>query len=216
MAPVPQDVGVWREEYMATYVPNTIANLKPGDHVCWFFETQEEHHAVITPFMRRGLEQEEKVLYIAHEHTPESILGHLLDDGFDPEPYLASGQLCFFTPDETYVQSGAFDPDRMLARLHNEMDRAIAEGYIALRATGEMSWAQKGVAGAYRLPEYEAKLNEFLLGNRCLLMCQYHQRCFANEETLKQLSGSRNASAKSSELSSITRSRDPTQTTLLP
>ncbi|MFQ5976288.1 MAG: MEDS domain-containing protein, partial [Candidatus Hydrothermarchaeales archaeon] len=49
--------------------------------------------------------------------------------------------LNFQTVDGTYMRGGIFDSDKMIALLQASTKRAIDEGYTALRATGEMSWA---------------------------------------------------------------------------
>jgi len=65
------------------------------------------------------------------------------------------------------MQQGLFDPDGMIVLLRVETERALAEGYPALRVTGEMSWAPRGLPCSERLIEYEAKLNEFFPGGNC-------------------------------------------------
>jgi len=157
----------------------TLADLEPGDHICCLYETEEEHRAVLTPFLRQGLERAEKVLYIVDAHTAEAVLRYLRDDGLDVEPYLARGQLTIVTSQDAYMQQGVFDPDEMIAFLRAETERALVEGYSALRITGEMSWALREQPGFERLIEYEAKLNEFFPGSRCLAMCQYDRRVFS-------------------------------------
>jgi hypothetical protein len=57
----------------------------------------------------------------------------------------------------------------------------LVEGYPALRVTGEMTWALRGMPGFERLVEYEAKPNESIPGNKCLAICQYDRRCLAPE-----------------------------------
>ena len=64
----------------------TITGLEPGEHLCWLYETEEEHRAVLTSFIRQGLEREEKVLYIVDAHTAETVLGYLRDDGLETDP----------------------------------------------------------------------------------------------------------------------------------
>ena len=160
------------------HVLRSITNLKPGDHVCCLYETEEEHKAVLTPFLRQGLKRAEKLLYILDTHTPETVLQYLRDDGVVVEPYLASGQLRIVTIDDTYVQDGTFGPSEMIATLRSETERALAEGYLALRVTGEMTWALRELPGSERLTEYEAKLNSFFPANKCLAMCQYDRRRF--------------------------------------
>ena len=161
-----------------TFALRGIPNLAPGDHLCCLYETEEEHRAVLTPFLRRGLERGEKVLYFVDARTAEAVLTYLREDGLEVEPYLARGQLCILTRDDAYMRQGVFDPDGMIALVRSETARALAEGYTALRTSGEMTWALRGLPGSGRLIEYEAKLNNFFPGSQCLGLCQYDCRRF--------------------------------------
>ncbi len=164
---------------MITTAPlRAIADLAPGNHLCCLYETDEQHRAVITPFLRQGLEQGQKVIYVIDVRTAETVLGYLRDDGLEVEPFLARGQLRILTQAATFLQEGAFDPDRMIALLRAETEQALAEGYPALRVTGEMTWALRGLPGSERLIEYEVRLNEFFPGSLCLALCQYDRRRF--------------------------------------
>lgn len=158
------------------YSLHTIIDLKAGDHLCCIYDTEEEHKAVLMPFLRLGLERNEKVLYIIDVRTSKVILDYLRVEGVEVEPYLESGQLGILTSSEAYLRDGVFDPDGMINLLRNEEHRALSEGYSALRVTGEMSWALKELPGSERLIEYEAKLNEFFPKSKCLAICQY-DRC---------------------------------------
>jgi len=164
-----------------------IRDLKPADHLCCLYETEEEHRALLAPYLRQGLELGEKVLYIVDAHTAETVLKYLRDGGVKVEPYLANGQLSILTPGDAYMQDGTFDPDRMIDLLRSETERALAEGYSALRVTGEMTWALRGLPGAERLIEYEAKLNRFFPGSKCLALCQYDRRRFQPDMLLDVL-----------------------------
>jgi transcriptional regulator with XRE-family HTH domain len=155
-----------------------ITDLQPGEHVCCIYDTEEEHKALVTSFLRRGLERHEKVFYITDAHTAETILNYLREDGLEVEPYLTKGQLNISNADGVYIRGGIFNPDAMLALLRSEIERALSEGYSALRVTGEMSWALRGLPGSERLLEYENKLNTFYPGSQCLGICQYDRRRF--------------------------------------
>ncbi len=164
-----------------------IADLRPGDHLCSIYNDEEEHRALLTPYLRYGLEKNEKVLYIVDAHTAEEILGYLEEEGMDTRPYLDSGQLAVLTVDDAYIKGGVFDPDGMIRLLTGETELAISRGYAALRVTGEMTWALKGLPGSERLIEYEAKLNHFFPGSACLSICQYDRRRFGPEVLLDVL-----------------------------
>jgi PAS domain S-box-containing protein len=169
------------------HFPRTIGDLRPGDHLCCLYETEEEHRSVLIPFLRQGLERAEKVIYIADARSMETILGYLQSDGLDVEPYLARGQLAILTSEDTYLREGVFDPVSMIALLRSETEQALAEGYAALRVTGEMTWALRGLSGSERLIQYEALLNEFFPGSQCLAICQYDRRSFGPEVLLDVL-----------------------------
>jgi len=77
------------------------------------------------------------------------------------------------------LREGTFDPDRMIALLISETEKALSEGYPALRVTGEMTWVLGGLPGSDRLLEYEARLNtEVFPKYPCLAICQYERAKF--------------------------------------
>lgn len=166
---------------MKSYQLYKIEKLKPGDHLCCIYETDKEHKSIITPYIRFGLENNEKVFYIVDSRTSETVLDYLRDDGIDVNPYLESGQLAILTINESYMKEGIFDPDGMIDMLSQETEKALKEDFDALRVTGEMSWALRGLPGSERLIEYEAKLNQFFQDNKCLAICQYDTRVFDPE-----------------------------------
>ncbi|OFW61686.1 MAG: hypothetical protein A2W01_00155 [Candidatus Solincola sediminis] len=139
---------------------------------------------MLTPFLRQGLERLEKVVYIMDNHTAEEVLAYLKGDGLDPGPYLESGQLAMLDISDAYMKDGIFDPAGMIRLLIEETQSALDQGYTALRATGEMTWALKDLPGSERLIEYEAKLNHFFPNNKCLAICQYDRRRFSPETLL--------------------------------
>jgi hypothetical protein len=84
-------------------------------------------------------------------------------------------------PEETYLRDGVFDPDGVIALLMEETERAVAQGYAGLRATGEMSWALREPPGCERLIEYEAELSDFCAESQLLALCQYDQKYFGSD-----------------------------------
>ena len=167
---------------MHAHSTHPTTGLKPGDHLCFLYETDYQHRTVLMPFLRQGLEQDEKVLYVADDRTPQTILAYLQDTGMEVKPRLDSGQLAILTCDHTYLRGGVFDPEAMITLISAETEKALAEGYTALRGTSDMSWALRGLPGSERLVEYEARLNDVLPGSKCLVLCQYDRRRFDRED----------------------------------
>jgi PAS domain S-box-containing protein len=155
-----------------------LAKLKAGDHLCLIYDTGEEHRAVLISYIRQGLERNEKVFYVADAGNVSDITGYLKDSGLDVEPYLKHKQLIILFPSELYLLNGRFDPDLIIRMLGDETDKAIAEGYSALRVTGETNWVLQKPPGWERLMEYEIKLNTFFPGSKTIALCQYDRRKF--------------------------------------
>ncbi|MBN1290084.1 MAG: MEDS domain-containing protein [Actinobacteria bacterium] len=166
----------------------SVSDLQPGDHTCCIYENDEQHRDLLTSYMRVGLAENDKIIYIVDERADRVLIEYLEQKRVDPYPFLESGQLSFMTADEAYLRNGKFDPGEMIDLLRSEMGIALNEGYRALRVTGEMSWALKGLPGSERLIEYEARLNEFFPGSACMAICQYDGRIFNPEVLLSVLS----------------------------
>ncbi|PIV19919.1 MAG: hypothetical protein COS40_15230 [Deltaproteobacteria bacterium CG03_land_8_20_14_0_80_45_14] len=168
----PEDIGLTR----------MLETLKPHDHLCLIYESQEEWRAAAAPFISIGLKQGEKCIYIVDTSTAEEIRKYLLEAGVDVTSVEKSGQLSILHETEAYTREGSFDPDRMIALLISETEKAVSEGYPALRTTGEMTWVLRGYPGSAKLLEYEAKLNRDLFPKYpCLAICQYDRWKFDPE-----------------------------------
>jgi PAS domain S-box-containing protein len=156
----------------------SLADLQPGDHLCSFYASEAERRAALRSFISQGLEQGEKILYIHEGSDDENALRDLSELGVGIEDCLEKGGLSLVTEAETCLQDGAFDPGRMIGLLQAETERALAQGYPALRAVGATGWVHRRQPGSDHLIEYEAKLSAFFSKNKCLALCPYDLRKF--------------------------------------
>lgn len=159
-------------------------HMKPGDHFCGVYRTDEDHRAVAVSFIRNGIDRNERIFYIVNVQTAAELKSILASSGIDGEALQKKGQLVIMTAKEAYLREGEFDPDRMLRLLREETAKALRDGYTALAVTGEMTWALAGEPGSERLIEYEAKLNEFFPNSACYAVCQYDRRRFDSDVLL--------------------------------
>jgi hypothetical protein len=162
----------------------SMAGMRSGDHYCGIYRTDDDHRALVVDFVRLGIERNEKMFYILNIHTAEQLTRVLAEAGIDAAPLIDSGQLMMVTAKDAYLKERQFDPDKMIALLGDETEKALSEGYAALRATGEMTWALAGEPGSERLVEYESRLNHFFPGSKCYAVCQYDHRRFDAEMLL--------------------------------
>ncbi len=146
----------------------TLHDLMPGEHLCWYCETEAALPATLKTLIVQGLEQGEKVLYLCRTHSPARLLALLREAGCNPTPYLASGQLRFLTPQDT---PALLDPETWPTFLEQEALQGAREGYAALRLLNEMAWDVQ--VEPERWAALEQALDRFLPGNRVLAVCIY-------------------------------------------
>ena len=152
--------------------------LNPETHVCFLYETEDQLRAVLASFIREGVEKSEKVVCIADPTSSETPLEAICSESLDMRAGLETGQVTLLKAGETYLRSGVFDPDEMIALLKGYTEEALLQGYAGLRVTGQMTWAIRDLPGTDRLLEYESRINDFLPGTRCLALCQYPVKRF--------------------------------------
>jgi len=157
---------------------DAINQLGAGDHLCCIYRDRSEQMSIVVPYLIRGLQNNEKCLYILDESTMGDVFRAFGEAGVDLKAHVASGQCALLTKEETYLKGGSFEPDGMIATLKQAEADAIREGYAGLRVTGEMTWVFARLPGVERLIEYEAKLNLFFPNSRSTAICQYHEDRF--------------------------------------
>lgn len=155
-----------------------IEDVRHGDHLCLTFADAAEQRRVVTAYLAAGLGLGERVMYFAEQNSPRDVVGWLAASGTDPRPALDAGQLVVTTADDSYLASGRFDPDDMVAALRKEVDDSLGAGYTGFRVSGEMDWALRDIPGAERLLEYETEVNGVFAGQRASAVCQYDARRF--------------------------------------
>jgi signal transduction histidine kinase len=152
------------------------------DHLALIYDNQEEQLDIVVPFLRLGLERGEKSVYIIDDSSPEAVIAAMERHGVDVDAATATGALAIVTKYDAYLKNGDFDPDWMIAFLAEAVEDAKKEGFHAVRASGEMTWALGPAGNAdSRLIEYECKLKTFFSGYDMAGICQYNRRRFRPE-----------------------------------
>jgi hypothetical protein len=78
--------------------------------------------------------------------------------------------------DQSHLGNGRFDGNRMLSVLGSAVDKALADGYAGLWATGDMTWELGSDKNFEKLMEYECGLEKLFRSHPALSgICQYHQ-----------------------------------------
>ncbi len=156
-----------------------LAAIGPHDHACLIYGSENEWKDAVIPFLLAGLGRGEKCIYVAEAHRAVRIRSLLRRRGIKVRFMERQGHLVILDSSEVYAPGGVFEPGRMVRHLVKETKQALSKGSPALRVSGEMAWALKGLPGTDRLLEYEARLNSELFGPYpCAALCQYDSRLF--------------------------------------
>ncbi|MGK5636949.1 MEDS domain-containing protein [Streptomyces sp. URMC 126] len=150
-----------------------VGDLRPGDHACLLFASDEERTVVLREFVRGGLDAQDKILYLAGRRDPHDPAA-LLDHYRLPAPH--GGRVEILPLDELRTPDGLLEPAALLGRLRAAATRSRAEGYRALRIAGEPRPAPRDGRDARRLLRYESLLGEEFAAGRALAVCQYDVR----------------------------------------
>jgi diguanylate cyclase (GGDEF)-like protein len=149
-----------------------------GTHICYFYGSDDERRQVLPLFILRGLASRESVDYVADVRDRKDLPGALAKVDISIDSSRFPGHLEAQSVTQEYFPQGYFDPGATLARLRQLYEQRKQAGYAGSRASGEMSWVLRGVPGADRVVEYEARLNQLLEETPLTVMCQYDTRRF--------------------------------------
>jgi len=151
--------------------PGPSAGL--GRHLVSFTDHAEDRFDLLAPIFRAALAQGCRCLFIGHRTTLPVLRDALAGRGCDVTDPLVSGQFRFLTAEETYLQGGCFDADRMLDSWGRAAVSARSDGCSGLCASGEVTWLHQRVPGSDRWLEYEYRINELDGLDQVGVMCLY-------------------------------------------
>jgi hypothetical protein len=138
------------------------ATLGSERHICAFFHSSDEEYRVLLPFIREGIEREEKAFHIVDPRLMDDHFRRLRGAGIDTDASGRRGQLVVKRWQDAYLRDGHFDQDRMLSLIQEVLSAGPEEGYPLTRLVAHMEWALEDFPGVNDLVEYETRLNFIL------------------------------------------------------
>jgi hypothetical protein len=163
----------------------SIEDVEQGDHLCSIYKNINEQFALLVPYFKQGLENNEKCIYVVDENTDLNVQSEFKKRGLNLDKAIKAGQFVLLTKRETYLRDGYFDPMKMIKLLKETEEQSLNEGYAGMRITGEMTWILGKIKDVAKLILYEAWLNNYFSGSHSSSICQYNE----NKFTTKILTG---------------------------
>ncbi len=156
-------------------------------HLCLIYDNEEQRRKIVSAYLAAGVQQGELVSYFTDVTSPEEIRAWLLEAGIDISKAEENGDFAIVKAESGYCPNGRFVPQEVLGGLVARYAMAKKAGYSGSRASGEMTWALRGIPGSDRLLEYEIRINTISETFPYVGMCQYDARLFDGATLFKVL-----------------------------
>ena len=145
-------------------IPFAGSSLKDRAHICAFFNSTEEAHRVLLPFISEGFNVGEKAMHTIDPKKRDEHVQWLTSAGIDVAAARNNGQLDILDWTESHLRSGRFDQEWTLAFWEQAAQDAKRKGFPLVRFVSEMEWVLETDLDLDELLEYEAKANYAWIG----------------------------------------------------
>ena len=147
-------------------------------HICAFFNTVDEQHRVLRPFIKDGFDRGDKAYHYVDPERREEHLSWLADAGINVREAMAVGQLEVCPWQDSTLRGGRFDLDSWLVSFEQVLQSGPAAGYAQTTFMGHMEWALLDLPGVGDLIEYETRVNYVIPKYDGPVVCTYDLRKF--------------------------------------
>jgi hypothetical protein len=145
----------------------------PRRHICAFFNSVDEQHRVLRPYVADGFAEGDKAYHYVDPQRREEHLGWLVDAGVDVQEAMGTGQLEVEPWQDSTLRGGRFDLETWLATFEEVLRGGSAAGYWQTRFFGHMEWALADLPGTENLMEYETRVNYLIPKYEDTVVCAY-------------------------------------------
>jgi DNA-binding CsgD family transcriptional regulator len=161
---------------MSVGIPG-IDEIRPGTHMCALYSGPAERDKLLFPFMREGIREGDKCLYLIDDAEPAAVHDRITSRQ-NGHSRRESEQLEVDRASDMYLRSGRFSVEQMTSFLSGRLTEVAETEFLLLRAAGEMTWVLPQPQGAEDFFVYESAVNQIVEDKPAVFMCMYDlQRC---------------------------------------
>lgn len=152
------------------------------DHLCLIYSDKAEGLYSASIFIKSGLTQQDKCVYVIDDHTTAAAKRALRQQDIAVEQALQEQRLTLTDKRGSYLPDGVFNPDQAIQFFAAAADEARQQGYRGIRGAAEMTWQLGGDPGCERLLEYESRMNQELFPHHPAVgLCLFSLQRFSAE-----------------------------------
>lgn len=154
-----------------------IGTKSSGDHIVFIYEEPAELLAFAVPFVKEGLANGERCIYVVDDLAIKEFTDALIAGGVDVTREIERGALVLTNAKE-YLQL-PFDLVRVLNLKRERAQEARSRGFSGLRVAVEMTWQLKTAISDQDFVEFESLLDEALGPGTATVVCAYRRGQFS-------------------------------------
>ncbi|GAA2084505.1 hypothetical protein GCM10009801_45710 [Streptomyces albiaxialis] len=159
-----------------------VQRIRPGQHAFTAYDSETTQWDVVGAFVRQGLALSEKVLLFLHPRVTGTELLRRIDAAtpalaraWDRGQVALSSMRALIAPDEVFTAARQWD------RITEESERAVRQGYSAMRAYIDMAWVHDLGTDVRDVMRRERSSAHLFEGRRYSEVCAYDGRAFSPE-----------------------------------
>lgn len=151
-------------------------------HQCLVYSGSPSRHLrPLAAMTRTMLSRGNRCLYLNSKPMVAGFRSYLGAEGVDVEEAVGKEAL-ILSQDQGHLVDGAFNIEAMFRTLELTLNRALADGFTGLWASGDMTWEFGPRKDFSTLLEYEWRLEDFLREHPQMSgICQYHSDTLPQE-----------------------------------
>lgn len=150
-----------------------LRDIAWGTHLCCFVRTTEDLLALVTPYIKAGLESHEYCIWVLSGGLTKNLAAAALRQVIpDVDRHIGQRSLDIVAARDWYLERGRLDRRRVIRNWLHRLKHAEAQGFAGMRAVGSADWLESKKKWRDFL-EYEAVLNEALRNRRMIVLCNY-------------------------------------------
>ncbi len=142
-------------------------------HICAFFNSIDEQHRVLRPFIKDGFDRGDKAYHLVDPERRKEHLRRLAEAGINVQEAMDTGQLEVRPWQDGPLRGGRFDQDAWLASFEQVLQSGPAAGYAQTRFLAHMEWALVDLPGTDDLIEFETRVNYVVPKYEDAVICAY-------------------------------------------
>ncbi|MGQ0573195.1 MAG: MEDS domain-containing protein [Pseudonocardia sp.] len=152
--------------------------LERGQHAFALYRTDDEHWDLSADFLAAGLTRGERVLCLDEDGSAAAVLRRMAEDGLDPRPYRARGQLVV-EPAELPPRAAGVPAGDVAAGIGKYLDDALDRGFPGFRMAFETAGVLRGSGDVDWLLEIDAACTPMWDSCPIAGLCQVDERLTA-------------------------------------